>query len=84
MGDPRLYEDYEYLYHQVVDLARQRGGTGARPTKEELREFSKRTYSMLRWQKSWLRVTKSLRRGDVPQIRMAPTSENRSSRRLVA
>jgi hypothetical protein len=39
MGDSRLYEDYEYLYHQLVDLARQRGGTGARPTKEELREF---------------------------------------------
>jgi hypothetical protein len=39
MGDPRLYEDYEYLYHQLADLDRQRGGTGARPTKEELREF---------------------------------------------
>jgi hypothetical protein len=39
MGDPRLYENYEYLYHQLVDLERQRGGTGARPTKEELREF---------------------------------------------
>jgi hypothetical protein len=38
-GDPLMYEDYEYLYHQVVDLERQRGGTGARPTKEELREF---------------------------------------------
>ena len=38
-GDPRLFEDYEYLYHQLVDLDRQRGGTDARPTKEELREF---------------------------------------------
>jgi hypothetical protein len=39
IGDPRWYEDYEYLYYQLVDLERQRGGTGARPTKEELREF---------------------------------------------
>jgi hypothetical protein len=38
-GDPHMYENYEYLYHQMVDLERQRGGTGARPTKEELREF---------------------------------------------
>ena len=38
-GDPRLYEDYEYLYNQLADLDRQRGGTGARPTKEQLREF---------------------------------------------
>jgi hypothetical protein len=38
-GDSRLFEDYEYLYHKLVDLERQRGGTGARPTKEELREF---------------------------------------------
>jgi hypothetical protein len=39
IGDPRWYEDYEYLYYQMVDLERQRGGTGARPTKEELRYF---------------------------------------------
>jgi hypothetical protein len=38
-GDSRLFEDYEYLYHKLVDLERQRGGTGARPTKEEMREF---------------------------------------------
>jgi hypothetical protein len=38
-GDPQVYEDYEYLYYQLVDLDRQRGGTGARPTKEELRAF---------------------------------------------
>jgi hypothetical protein len=37
--DPRVYEDYEYLYHQMVDLDRQSGGTGARPTKQELRQF---------------------------------------------
>src|SRR5215213_8027685 len=39
MGDPQWYEDYEYLYYQLVDLGRKRGGTGVRPTKEELREF---------------------------------------------
>jgi len=38
-GDPQWYEDCEYLYHQIVDLDRKRGGTGARPSKEELREF---------------------------------------------
>jgi hypothetical protein len=39
VGDPQSYEDCEYLYHQIVDLDRKRGGTGARPSKEELREF---------------------------------------------
>jgi hypothetical protein len=39
VGDPQWYEDCEYLYHQIVDLERKRGGTGARPSKEELREF---------------------------------------------
>jgi hypothetical protein len=38
-GDPRLYEDYEYLYDQLADLDHQRGGTGACPTKEQLRKF---------------------------------------------
>jgi hypothetical protein len=38
-GDTQWYEDCEYLYHQIVDLERKRGGTGARPSKEELREF---------------------------------------------
>jgi hypothetical protein len=38
-GDPHWYEHFEYLYHQAVALERQRGGTGERPTKEELREF---------------------------------------------
>jgi hypothetical protein len=46
-GDPRWYEDYEYLYHQLVDLERQRGGTGARPTKEELREFVEENLQMV-------------------------------------
>jgi hypothetical protein len=39
LNDPSIYEDYEYLYHQMVDLERQRGRMSARPTKEELRQF---------------------------------------------
>jgi hypothetical protein len=37
--DPHRYEHFEYLYHQIVALERQRGGKGERPTKEELRKF---------------------------------------------
>jgi hypothetical protein len=37
--DPSIYEDMEYLYHQMVNLARQRGVGSEHPTKEELRRF---------------------------------------------
>ena len=42
-GEPHLYEDHEHLYDQAVDYDRQRGSTGARPTKEELRQFVEET-----------------------------------------
>jgi hypothetical protein len=37
--DPALYEDMEYLVHQMVDLDRQRGVESEHPTKEDLRRF---------------------------------------------
>ena len=38
-NDPSLYENMEYLVHQIVDLDRQRGVGSEQPTKEELRRF---------------------------------------------
>jgi hypothetical protein len=38
-GDPHWYEHFEYLYQRCIAIERQRGGTGTRPTKEELRDF---------------------------------------------
>jgi hypothetical protein len=38
-GDPRWFEDYEYLYRQSVEAVRQSGGMVDRLTREELREF---------------------------------------------
>jgi hypothetical protein len=37
--DPLAFEELEYLYRQLVDYDIQRGGTGAPPTQEELRQF---------------------------------------------
>jgi hypothetical protein len=37
--DPTIFEHTEYLYHQLLDLNRQRGLGSERPTKEELRRF---------------------------------------------
>jgi hypothetical protein len=37
--DPTIFEDTEYLYHQLLDLNRQRGLGSERPTKEDLRRF---------------------------------------------
>jgi hypothetical protein len=37
--DPSWYTNFEYLHHQGLDYDRKRGGTGAPPTKEELRHF---------------------------------------------
>jgi len=37
--DPLGFEELEYLYRRMVDYDIQRGGTGAPPTKEELRQF---------------------------------------------
>jgi hypothetical protein len=37
--DPTIFEDTEYLYHQLLDLNRQRGLGSERPTKEELRRY---------------------------------------------
>ena len=37
--DPLAFEELEYLYRQMVDYDIQRGGTGAPPTQEELRQF---------------------------------------------
>jgi hypothetical protein len=37
--DSHGFEELEYLYRQMVDYDIQRGGTGAPPTKEELRQF---------------------------------------------
>jgi hypothetical protein len=37
--DPTIYEHTEYLYHQLLDIDRQRGLGSERPTKEELRRF---------------------------------------------
>jgi hypothetical protein len=38
-ADPSRYTNFEYLHHQGLDLDRNRGGTGAPPTKEQLRHW---------------------------------------------
>jgi hypothetical protein len=35
----QLFEDFEYLHRQLIKLDRQRGSTGIRPTKGDLRRF---------------------------------------------
>ena len=37
--EPEIFEDMEYLYGRMIDLARQRGLESERPTKEELRRW---------------------------------------------
>jgi len=39
LKDPTIFEHTEYLYHQLLDLDRQRGLGSERPTNEELRRF---------------------------------------------
>ena len=39
LKDPTIYEHTEYLYHQLLDLNRQRGLGSERPSKEELRRY---------------------------------------------
>jgi hypothetical protein len=39
LKDPTIFEHTEYLYHQLLDLNRQRGLGSERPTKEELRRY---------------------------------------------
>jgi hypothetical protein len=39
LKDPTIFEHMEYLYHQLLDLDRQRGLGSERPTKEELRRY---------------------------------------------
>lgn len=38
-GRPTAYTHFEYLHRQALDFDRARGGTGAPPSKEELRHF---------------------------------------------
>jgi hypothetical protein len=39
LKDPTIFDHTEYLYHQLLDLNRQRGLGSERPTKEELRRY---------------------------------------------
>jgi hypothetical protein len=41
-SDPNLFANFEYLYHQVLEFDRARGGTGTPPTNEELLDFLER------------------------------------------
>jgi hypothetical protein len=69
---PSRFMNFEYLHHQGLDLDRKRGGTGAPPTKEQLRHFLEAQQRTEAEVHSAVSVKEPAERGEKPTEVMPP------------